>query len=183
MMVRRFRGDVLVFGVACALAAAGCSTASPEPMAREGAGAVGVQPSDWHTYGGDLANTRYRPFDQIDASNFDTLDVAWRFRTESLGPRPEFNFQSTPLMVDGVLYTTGGARRAVVALDAATGEMLWMHREDEGERGRGVAAPHLGPGPRVLVGRHRGAHPLRDHRVSARGARREDRHPHTRIRS
>ena len=61
--------------------------------------------------------------------------MAWRFKTDSLGPRPEFKFESTPLMVHGVLYTTGGSRRAVVALDAATGEMLWMHSENEGARG------------------------------------------------
>ncbi len=65
--------------------------------------------------------------------------MAWRFKTDNLGPRPEFNLQSTPLMVKGVLYSTGGTRRAVVALDAATGEQLWMHSENEGPRG--TAAP------------------------------------------
>ena len=79
------------------------------------------------------------PLDQINASNFNTLEVAWRFKTDSLGPRPEFQFESTPLMVKGVVYTTAGSRRAVVALDAATGEMLWMHSENEGARG--AAAP------------------------------------------
>src|SRR5687768_4209283 len=87
------------------------------------------------TYGGDLASTRYSPLDQINAGNFSKLEVAWRFKTDHLGPRPEFNYQSTPLMIGGVLYTTAGSRRAVVALDAATGEQLWMHREDEGKRG------------------------------------------------
>ena len=94
---------------------------------------------EWTTYGGDLASTRYSPLDQIDAGNFEELEVAWRFKTESFGPEPEFNFQSTPLMVDRVLYTTAGTRRAVVALDAVTGEILWMHRLDEGPRG--AAAP------------------------------------------
>ena len=94
---------------------------------------------EWATYGGDLANTRYSPLDQVDADNFDDLEIAWRFKTESFGPEPEFNFQSTPLMVDRVLYTTAGTRRAVVALDAVTGEILWMHRLDEGPRG--AAAP------------------------------------------
>src|SRR5207247_1358598 len=81
------------------------------------------------------ASTRSSPLDQITARNFKDLEIAWRFKTDSLGPRPEFNFQSTPLMVNGVLYTTAGSRRAVVALDAATGEMLWMHSEREGKRG------------------------------------------------
>ena len=112
------------------------------------AGLLGqVRPRDgeWATYGGDLASRRYRPFDQINRENFKDLEVAWRFKTDALGPRPEFNFQSTPLMVDGVLYTTAGTRRAVVALDAATGEMLWMSREDEGKRGEAA--------PRRLSGR------------------------------
>jgi len=88
------------------------------------------------------------PLDQITGANFNDLRIAWRFKTENLGPRPDFNLQATPLRVNGVLYTTAGARRDVVALDAATGEMLWMYRLDEGERaersvrrlsGRGVA--------------------------------------------
>src|SRR5258705_10135127 len=91
--------------------------------------------TEWPTYGGDLANTRYRPLDQINASNFNKLEIAWRFKTENLGPRPEFKLEGTPLMVKGVVYTTAGSRRAVVALDAGTGELLWMHSEQEGERG------------------------------------------------
>jgi quinoprotein glucose dehydrogenase len=66
--------------------------------------------------------------------------VAWRFSTANLGPRVETNLESTPLMVHGVLYSTGGTRRAVVAIDAATGEQLWMHSEREGPRG--INAPH-----------------------------------------
>src|SRR5262245_47184915 len=87
---------------------------------------------EWTTYGGDLASTRYAPLDQINAENFNKLEVAWRFKTDFLGPRPEFNFEGTPLMADGVVYSTAGTRRAVVALDAATGELLWMHSENEG---------------------------------------------------
>src|SRR5262249_52808067 len=63
----------------------------------------------------------------------------------NLGPRPEFEFQSTPLMVHNVLYSTGGTRRAVVALDAVTGELLWMHSENEGKRANAS--------PRKLSGR------------------------------
>jgi quinoprotein glucose dehydrogenase len=102
-------------------------------------GQTGTKNGEWPTYGGDLGNTRYAPLDQITAANFNALEVAWRFKTDNLGPRPEFNLQSTPLMVKGVLYSTGGTRRAVVALDAATGEQLWMHSENEGARG--AAAP------------------------------------------
>src|SRR5262249_17845366 len=84
-------------------------------------------------------HTRYAPLDQINASNFKALEIAWRFKTDALGPRPEYQFESTPLMVKSVLYSTAGSRRAVVALDAGTGELLWMHSENEGARG--AAAP------------------------------------------
>jgi quinoprotein glucose dehydrogenase len=97
--------------------------------------------AEWTTYGGDLASTRYSPLDQITKDNFGKLEVAWRFKTDAMGPRPEFNFQVTPLMVDGIVYSTAGTRRAVVALDAVTGEMKWMHSENEGKRG--ATAPRL----------------------------------------
>jgi glucose dehydrogenase len=106
---------------------------------------AGAKNGEWRTYGGDVANTRYAPLDQIDASNFGKLELAWRFKTEALGPRPEFQFEGTPLMIGGLVYSTAGTRRAVVALDAATGELIWMHSEREGARGANA--------PRQLSGR------------------------------
>ena len=100
---------------------------------------VGTANGEWRHYAGDLASTRYSPLDQIDRDNFSDLELAWRLKTDNFGPQPEYNFESTPLMVGGVVYTTAGTRRAVVAVDAGTGEYLWMHRLDEGERG--AAAP------------------------------------------
>src|SRR5580704_8537400 len=97
---------------------------------------TGAQNGEWRTYGGDLGSTRYSPLDQINAGNFNKLEIAWRFKTDFLGPRPEYQFEGTPLMVHGVLFTTAGSRRAAVALNAVTGEMLWMHSENEGERGK-----------------------------------------------
>src|SRR5437870_3954504 len=105
----------------------------------------GTKNGEWPTYGGDLGHTRYAPLDQINADNFSKLEVAWRFKTDNLGPRPEFSFEGTPLVVKGVMYSTAGSRRAVVALDAATGELLWMHSENEGARGENA--------PRQLSGR------------------------------
>ena len=102
-------------------------------------GQTGAKNGEWPTYGGDLGNTRYSPLDQINAQNFKDLEVAWRFKTDNLGPRPEFQFEGTPLMIHGVLYSTAGTRRSVAALDAATGELLWVHGENEGARG--AAAP------------------------------------------
>src|SRR5438046_5107022 len=95
--------------------------------------------TEWPSYAADLAGTRYRPFDQINASNFNDLEVAWRIKTDVFGDRPEYKLEGTPLMVNGVLYTTAGTRRAAIALDAATGELLWVHGEHEGARG--AAAP------------------------------------------
>jgi quinoprotein glucose dehydrogenase len=95
--------------------------------------------TEWASYNADLTGSRYRPLDQINATNFSKLEVAWRFKTDSIGNRPEYKLEGTPLMVNGVVYMTAGSRRAAVALDAATGEMLWIHGEHEGPRG--AAAP------------------------------------------
>src|SRR5437870_11616559 len=108
-------------------------------------GQMKPKPGEWTTYGGDLASTRYSPLDQISKDNFNKLEVAWHFKTDAMGPRPEYNFEGTPLMVDGVVYSTAGTRRAVVALDAGTGELIWMHSESEGKRGESA--------PRQLSGR------------------------------
>ena len=82
--------------------------------------------TEWPTYTADLAGSKYRPLDQINASNFNKLEVAWRFKTDNMGTRPEYKLEGTPLMVNGVIYATVGTRRAVVALEAKTGEMIWM---------------------------------------------------------
>ena len=120
--------------------------------------------------------SRYSPLDQITAQNFNDLEVAWRFKTDSLGTRPEYKLEGTPLMVKGVLYTTAGTRRSVIALDAATGELLWVHRYPEGPRG--AAAPRQLSGRGLAYwtdGTRRRAHPLRHARLSPDRARREDR--------
>jgi quinoprotein glucose dehydrogenase len=105
--------------------------------ARAQTGASG-QPStkngEWPHYTADLKGSKYSPLDQINASNFNSLEVAWRFKTDNLGPRPENKLEGTPIMIKGVLYTTAGTRRAIVALDAKTGEQLWVYRMDEGRR-------------------------------------------------
>src|ERR1700690_3552819 len=87
---------------------------------------------EWPTYAADLAGTLYRPLDQINAKNFSQLEIAWRFKTDNIGNRPEYKLEGTPLMVNGVLYATAGSRRAAVAMDPATGELLWIHGEKEG---------------------------------------------------
>jgi len=103
---------------------------------------------EWPYYTADLKGTRYAPLDQINASNFNQLEVAWRFKTDNFGTRPEYKLEGTPIMVKGVLYTTAGTRRSVVALDGKTGEVIWAYSLREGQRaaiaprqlsGRGVS--------------------------------------------
>ena len=103
---------------------------------------------EWTHYTADVRCSKYMPLDQINAANFNKLEVAWRFRTENFGSRPEFKLEGTPIMVKGVLYTTAGVRRQVVAIDGRTGEIIWTHSVREGQRavlsprqlsGRGVA--------------------------------------------
>ena len=103
---------------------------------------------DWTHYTADVHGTKYSPLDQINASNFNKMEVAWRFKTDNLGTRPEFKLEGTPLAIKGVLYVTAGTRRSVVALDGRTGELIWSHSYREGNRaaiaprqlsGRGVS--------------------------------------------
>jgi quinoprotein glucose dehydrogenase len=99
--------------------------------------------AEWLSYHGDSKSTHYSSIDYINKDNVANLEIAWRWYTTNHGPQAEFNYEATPLMVDGVLYTTAGRRRDVVAIDPVTGENLWMYRLDEGSRG----------GPRVNSGR------------------------------
>jgi quinoprotein glucose dehydrogenase len=107
-----------------------------------------TQHGEWRVYGGDPGSQRYSPLDQITRENVKNLQVAWTWKSDNFGAMPEFKGETTPIMVDGVLYFTAGNRRNVVAADAGTGETIWMWRMDEGERflraprrnsGRGVA--------------------------------------------
>jgi glucose dehydrogenase len=103
---------------------------------------------EWPVYGGSLTSQFYSPLDQINARNVKDLKVAWEWFAGNFGPNPELKSETTPLMIDGVLYATAGATRNVVAIDAASGETLWVWRPNEGDRflaaprkmsGRGVA--------------------------------------------
>ena len=103
---------------------------------------------EWRYWGADLYSTRYSPLDQINADNFEDLEVAWVWRGDNFSPEPDFIMRSTPIYADGIVYTVAGTRRTVAAIDPATGETLWTFREPYTERwersprknyGRGVA--------------------------------------------
>ncbi|MCU1238613.1 MAG: Quinoprotein glucose dehydrogenase [Candidatus Solibacter sp.] len=121
--------------------------------------ASSARTSEWRYYGGDAAHTKYSPLEQINASNANKLHIAWSWKAQNFGRQPEFNWEVTPLMVGGRLFLTAGTRRDAVALDAATGETLWMYRLDEGARGatparrnnRGLAYWSDGREERILL--------------------------------
>lgn len=103
----------------------------PLPARTQGPAPAG----EWRAYGATELSTRYLPLDQINRDNVRTLEVAWRWRFDNFGtPSETVATQTTPIMVDGVLYFTAGARRTVVAAHAGTGETLWTWRPDEGAR-------------------------------------------------
>lgn len=139
---RFFVGVIMLVVVACAEGALGQTAtkaratkrAAAVDSTRNGTPVHSTKNGEWPHYTGDLAGTRYSPLDQINAENFNKLEVAWRFKTDNLGTRPEYKLEGTPLMVNGMLYATAGTRRSIVALRADTGELVWVHAEFEGQR-------------------------------------------------
>jgi len=136
---------------------AGILAAAPSAWAQHG---TSVAEGDWPDYNGNMAAQRYSSLDQINADNVDDLQLAFEFDTRHFGSQQEFTATFTPLEVDGVLYTTIGAQRDVIALDATTGQQLWQWRAQEGERfdnaprkgsGRGLAIWRDGDEARILV--------------------------------
>ena len=118
------------------LAALSLLTTLTPPLATAQTGATN---GEWPAYGGDGGGMRYSSLDQINADNIKDLEVAWVWKADSLLPNAIATSETTPLMVDGVLYFSMEQRRVVIAADAGTGETLWMYRLDEGDRF--VAAP------------------------------------------
>jgi quinoprotein glucose dehydrogenase len=104
-------------------------------LPQSGTAQPGTANGEWRYYGGDAHSTKYSPLDQINRENVGKLQVAWTWKAQNFGPRADPNYEVTPLMVHGVLYFTAGMRRDTIAVDAATGETLWMYRLDEGGRG------------------------------------------------
>src|SRR5947207_1694247 len=120
--------------IAIGLAAIAAATTAATLLHGQAPNFPSTKNGDWAYYTADVKGTRYAPLDQINAGNFNQLEVAWRFKTDNLGTRPEFKLEGTPLAVKGVIYATGGTRRSVVALDGKTGELIWVHAEKEGMR-------------------------------------------------
>ena len=117
-------------------------------LSATGQSGTSVYEGDWPMYHGGEFSQRYSPLDQINADNVQELEIAWRFSTQGIGPDLVYNNPATPLEIDGILYTNVGSTRNVMALDATSGQILWIYRYQEGDRfdeaprkgsGRGVA--------------------------------------------
>ncbi len=137
-------------------------------------GQAGVTNGEWPHWGADLGNTKYSALDQINRDTVKNLRVAWRWKADNFGPRPQNNLEATPLMVGGVLYTTAGTRPSVAAIDGATGETLWTYRLDEGPRGD-MAPRSVSRGVEVLDRRQAAARHPHYARLSHGISRRENR--------
>jgi quinoprotein glucose dehydrogenase len=101
---------------------------------------------EWRYYNGDAASTKYSPLDQITRANVSQLQIAWRWSSPDNAiakanpvARPP-GYQDTPIMVNGVLYTTTSLG-IYVAIDPATGRTLWQHDPEIWKLGR---PPNLG---------------------------------------
>lgn len=101
---------------------------------------------EWLYNRSDANSTNYSPLDIINRDNIDELEIAWRWRSDNFGAKPLFNYQATPIMANGRLFTTAGKRRVIVAIDPSTGETLWMYRLDEGKRGEAAPRKNAGRG-------------------------------------
>ena len=146
---------------AALLLAAACS--SPQPASRltpPSPQAGPAAPGEWRHWGADASSTRYSPLSQIDASNFEELEVAWIWKSDNFSPSREPLLRATPIYVNGTLYSVAGSRRTAVAIDPATGETLWAFREPSTKRwedsmrknyGKGVAYAEPGGRPTIYL--------------------------------
>ena len=119
----------VILWVAIGVGVAGAFGALSGNLATPVAQESGTPEGEWRYIGGNASHTRYLPVDQINAENFGKLEVAWVWRGDNFGAAVDNVFRSTPLYVDGMLYTVAGQRRTVAAIDPATGETLWTYRE------------------------------------------------------
>ena len=165
---RTFQSQTLVLGLASAVLMLTPTAAFAQRLS-------GTENGEWRYIGGDAGQTRSSTLDQINGDNFEDLEVAWIWRTNNFGPNLEYFSRSTPLYVDGMLYTVATTRRQVVAIDPATGETLWSFREPETIRH--LRSPRQAYGKGVAYGEvdGRGVIYVTRPRLLPVGTRREDR--------
>ncbi len=136
-------------------------------VASTGQGQQGAPNGQWPHYSGDAGSTKYAALDQISKENVDKLQVAWQWispenarikKNRRLG---SFAYEATPIMIDGVLYTSS-SHCDVIAIDAATGETIWSYDTGAWKAGRptnlgfvhrGVTYWADGDDKRIFIGR------------------------------
>ena len=157
MALNTRRIGMTVAGAAIA-AMAIVATASQTNAVQGSARVRGNVPGEWRYWGADAWSTRYSPLDQINASNFGSLEVAWQWSASPLGA--DEYYRTTPLFANGRIFTVATTRRVAAAIDPESGETLWMWRLNEGIRwqkaprqfaGRGLAYWQNGNDERVIV--------------------------------
>ena len=146
-------------GLGAAVVLVALLTRAGQTSAVQGPATVrGNVPGEWRYWGGDAWSTRYSALDQVNASNFGSLEVAWQWNASPFGS--DEYYRTTPLYANGRLFTVATTRRIASAIDPETGETLWMWRLNEGIRwqkaprqfaGRGLAYWSDGANERVIV--------------------------------
>ncbi len=94
--------------------------------------------TDWRVYNGDLKGTKYSALDQVNRSNVDQLELAWRYHVGDHKDTLRSTLQCNPIVVDGTLYLTTAGQK-VVALDAATGIEQWKFDPHSGSETLGYS--------------------------------------------
>ena len=152
---RTLAAAALLFAAACSSSQPASRLTPPSPAV-----ATPAAPGEWRHWGADASSSRYSPLDQIDASNFEELEVAWIWKSDNFSPSREALLRATPIYVNGTLYSVAGSRRTAVAIDPATGETLWAFREPSTKRwedsmrknyGKGVAYAEPGGRPTIYL--------------------------------
>ena len=150
------------------LAAVAAASLVVAPVLAEAADSGDRRSGEWHHFGNDVAGTRYSPLDQIDASNFEKLELAWRWTSisqeiSSTNERVKpSQFKAVPLMIDGLLYVATELSQ-VAAIDPESGETVWQHDPESWKAGRpanvgfqhrGVAYWEDGDDRRIFIATH-----------------------------
>ncbi|MDA1082781.1 MAG: PQQ-binding-like beta-propeller repeat protein, partial [Gemmatimonadetes bacterium] len=159
MTQRSPRKRTVILALLTAVAVVAVAIPLAQSAARQGSGLVrGNKPGEWRYWGADAWSTRYSPLDQINASNFNSLQVAWQWDAATDGP--DEYYRTTPLYANGRMFTVATTRRYAYAIDPTTGTTLWSYKLEEGIRwqkaprqfaGRGLAYWTDGTNERVLV--------------------------------
>jgi len=108
---------------------------------------IGAEPGQWLTEGRDFGKSHFSPLDQINRDNITDLGFAWEYRTGT-----HRGMEANPIMVDGVLYTSGTTGR-VYALNAVTGTEIWsFNPQSDGQVNRYTCCDEVNRGVAVWDG-------------------------------